>query len=112
MSQEVECIFIEFNFRNMKWLLNRSYITHKFGPITFANIAYSLVSLNKVPTCFKNPVNTSCIDLILTNRPGCFMCTQVIETSLSRKPISQNQIHIMSHTQILKSSKMIYLGMA
>ena len=44
---------------------------------------YNLVSLNKALTCFKNPVNPSCIDMILTNRPGCFMCTKVMETGLS-----------------------------
>ena len=46
---------------------------------------YSLVSFNKAPTCFKNHVNPSCIDLILTNQPGCFMCIQVIETALSEE---------------------------
>ena len=30
---------------------------------------YNLTSLIKVPTCFKNQDNPSCIDLILTNKP-------------------------------------------
>ena len=37
----------------------------------------------KEPTCFKNPVNPSCIDLFLTNRPRTFQCTTTIETGIS-----------------------------
>ena len=44
---------------------------------------YNLRNLVKDPTCFKNPENPSCIDLILTNRPRSFQCSQVIETGLS-----------------------------
>lgn len=44
---------------------------------------YNLKSLVKVPTCFKNPENPSCIDLILTNKPRCFQNTTVIESGLS-----------------------------
>ena len=33
----------------------------------FSNV-YDLFSLVKEPTCFKNPYNSSCIDLFLTNR--------------------------------------------
>ena len=43
----------------------------------------SLHSLIKQPTCFKNPENPSCIDLILTNKPRSFQSTCVIETGLS-----------------------------
>ena len=45
--------------------------------------SYSLNSLIKQPTCFKNPENPSCIDLILTNKPRSFQSTCVIETGLS-----------------------------
>ena len=31
--------------------------------------AFELTSLIKEPTCYKNPDNPSCIDLILTNKP-------------------------------------------
>ena len=45
--------------------------------------SYSLHSLIKESTCFKNPENPSCIDLILTNKPRSFQSTCVIETGLS-----------------------------
>ena len=35
----------------------------------------SLKTLNRGPTCFKNPNNPSCIDLFLTNRQQCFQQT-------------------------------------
>ena len=45
--------------------------------------SYSLKHLVKVPTCFKNPNNPSCIDLMLTNKPMCFQNTVTLETGLS-----------------------------
>ena len=44
---------------------------------------YHLTNLIKDPTCFKNPLNQSSIDLILTNRPKSFIGNTVIETGLS-----------------------------
>ena len=44
---------------------------------------YDLKSLVKEPTCFKNPENSSCIDLVLINKPQRFTKTGVIETDLS-----------------------------
>ena len=45
---------------------------------------YSLHSLIKQPTCFKNLENPSCIDLFLTNKPRSFQTKCVIiETGLS-----------------------------
>lgn len=44
---------------------------------------YDLDNLIKEPTCFKNPTNPSCIDLILTNRPRSFQNSTVIGTGLS-----------------------------
>ena len=35
------------------------------------------------PTCYKNPDKPTCIDLILTNCPGSFQNSCVIETGLS-----------------------------
>ena len=35
------------------------------------------------PTCYKNPDKSTCIDLILTNCPGSFQNSCVIETGLS-----------------------------
>ena len=44
---------------------------------------YKLRNLTKERTCFKNPDNPTCIDLILTNKPLNFKNTYVIETGLS-----------------------------
>ena len=44
---------------------------------------YKLQNLIKEPECFKNPENSICIDLILTNKPLSFKNTYVIETRLS-----------------------------
>ena len=44
---------------------------------------YNLKSLIRVPTCFKNPENPTCIDLILTNRSNSFQNSSAIETGLS-----------------------------
>ena len=44
---------------------------------------YNLKNLIKSPTCFKNPDNLTCIDLILTNKHRSFQNTSVIETGLS-----------------------------
>ena len=44
---------------------------------------YNLKSLVKQKTCFKNPGNPSCIDLILTNSPRSFQDNSVFETGLS-----------------------------
>ena len=44
---------------------------------------FNLKNLVKSPTCFKNPLNPSCIDLMLTNRHRSFQYSQTIETGLS-----------------------------
>ena len=44
---------------------------------------YKLRNLVKEPTCFKNPGNPTCIDLILTNKPLSFKNTYVIEAGPS-----------------------------
>ena len=43
----------------------------------------SLKTLNRGPTCFKNPSNPSCIDLFPTNRQQTFQQTHAIETGIS-----------------------------
>ena len=48
----------------------------------FSNVN-NLKSLNKEPTCFKNPNNLSCIDLFLTNRSKYFQNMFTIETGIS-----------------------------
>ena len=40
-------------------------------------------SLIEDATCYKNPKNPSCINLILTNNPNSFQKSGVIETGLS-----------------------------
>ena len=45
--------------------------------------SYTLTSLIKEPTCYKNLQNPSCIDLILTNSPYSFQNSYVVETGLS-----------------------------
>ena len=44
---------------------------------------YNLKSLVKQKTCFKNPDNPPCINLILTNSPRRFQGSSVFETELS-----------------------------
>ena len=44
---------------------------------------YNLTNLIKEPTCFKNPLNPSSIDLILTNRTRRFQDSHTVETGLS-----------------------------
>ena len=42
----------------------------------------NLKSLIKKHVCFKNPGNTTCMDLILTNRQKFFQNSTIIETEL------------------------------
>ena len=44
---------------------------------------YNLKKIIREKTCFKNPNNPSCIDLIITNMPKSFQNAMVIETGLS-----------------------------
>ena len=44
---------------------------------------FNLTSMINKPTCYKNPDKSTCIDLILTNCPGSFQNSCVIETDLS-----------------------------
>ena len=57
---------------------------------------YNLASLIKQPTCYKNPNNPTCIDLILSNTPRSFQSTCVIETGLS-------DFHLMTLAVMKKS---------
>ena len=45
--------------------------------------AYNLKDLVKQQTCFKNPENSSCIDLILTNSLRSFQKSSFFETGIS-----------------------------
>ena len=44
---------------------------------------YNLKNLIKDPTCFKNPLNPSSVDVILANKWRSFQNSQVVETGLS-----------------------------
>ena len=44
---------------------------------------FNITSLINTPTCFKNPENPTCIDLIMTNRQKSFHNSKIIETGLS-----------------------------
>ena len=59
---------------------------------------YYLKSLIRQPTCYKNPDNPTCIDLILTNVPRSFQSTCVLETGLS-------DYHFMALTVMRKRFK-------
>ena len=96
-----EGFFIEINLRKKKWLLSCSYNSYKNNIVSYDNIIllgdfnvapeeakmseflnmYSLKNLVSQKTCFKNPENPSCIDLILTNRSLIFQ--NFFETGLS-----------------------------
>ena len=43
---------------------------------------YHTTDIIKQPTCFKNPSNSSCINLFLTNNANCFQKYSVFETGL------------------------------
>ena len=55
------------------------------GEKQFDTILYQheLTSINRNPTCYKNPNNPSCIDHILTNSPKSFFKTETVFTGLS-----------------------------
>ena len=44
---------------------------------------YNLSNLVKGPTCYKNPTNPSCIDLLLNNRTGNYKQSITVETGIS-----------------------------
>ena len=44
---------------------------------------YNTKNIINEKSCFKNPENPTCIDLILTNRPRSFQDSTVVETGLS-----------------------------
>ena len=66
---------------------------------TFCEV-YNFKSLIKQPTCYKNPIKPSCIDLMLTNFPRMCQSTCVIETGLS-------DFHLMTVTVLRKTLKKV-----
>ena len=57
---------------------------------------YNFKNLLEKPTCYKNPTNPSCVDLIITNKSRSFQNNCIFETGLS-------DFHKMTLT-VLKSS--------
>ena len=55
------------------------------GDFNIENLSqiYGCKNIVKGKTCFKNPKQPTCIDLIITNRPKSFQESEVIETGLS-----------------------------
>ena len=62
---------------------------------------YNLTSLIKQPTCYKNPNNPTCIDLILSNTLRSFQSTCVIETGLY-------DFHLITLTVMKKSFRKLH----
>ena len=70
--------------------------------------SYCLKSVIKQPTCFKNPENPSCINLILTNKSQSFHNTCVVEARLSyfhRMAVSVLKMHFHKLTLKIISYK-------
>ena len=61
---------------------------------------YNLKSLIKQSTCYKNPDNPTCIDLLLANAPRSFQSTCVLEKRLS-------DFHLMNLTVMGKIFKKV-----
>ena len=59
---------------------------------------YGLKNLIRQPTCYKNPSNPVCVDLILTNVPRSFQSACVVETGLF-------DFHLMTFTVMKKCFK-------
>ena len=75
------------------------------------------ISISK-PTCYKNPDNPSCIDLILTNCPNYFQNSSTFETRLSdfhklTLTLFKSEIHsndpTLYHTGIISALIVRYL---
>ena len=103
-TSPTEGFYVEINLRKKKWLLCCSYNPNK-NNIQFHlenlfiledfNVSidnsymagfcdtYYLRSLITEPTCYKNPENPTCINIILTNHPLNFQNSCVFETGLS-----------------------------
>ena len=94
----IEGFFAEARLRKKTWLLCLSYNPKKNlianlmrnfkvkpNDATMKNFCqiYSCKNIIKDRTCFKNPINPTCIDLTVTNRPKSFQEPEVIKTGLS-----------------------------
>ena len=71
-----------YKFENVILIGDFNSETKEISMSEFCDI-YNLHNLITEPTCFKNPLNPSSIDVILTNKIRSFQFSQVIETGLS-----------------------------
>ena len=105
LNNSFEGFFVELNLRSKKWLLGCSYNHHKETIAShFSNASAAsdilcrdhenIILLGDFNvevkekntsdfTCFKNPHNPSCIDLILTNSPRSFQDSCLFEAGFS-----------------------------
>ena len=111
LPSDIECIFLELNFRKCQWLLVGTYhppsqndhyffenldkamkkfylqetLMKKSSKFCLDSFLYQheLKNLIKEKTCFKNVSNPSCIDLFLTNNALSFQHTETVSTDLS-----------------------------
>ena len=80
ISRALDAFFTKY--KNILVLGNfNSYVDHETMK-KFCS-CYCLKILINQPTCFKTFENPSCIELILTNKPGSFRSTCVLKTGLS-----------------------------
>ena len=89
-----EGFLVKINLKKKRWLIVCSYNLHiqtinnhlhdinKFDMPDFCE-SLNLFSLITSPTCFKNPENPSCIDLMLTSHPKSFEKSFTMETGIS-----------------------------
>ena len=109
--------YISNHLENLSKVLNRNFSQYErfciadfnseiteFAIKNFCDI-YHLKNLVNVPTCYKNPLKPSCINLFLTNCSHSFQDNQVIETGLSifTKCFSANRSIGPSFSKIIKS---------
>ena len=93
VTKHIEALFIELNYRKCKWFLcglchppfqKDQYFFHNVDKALDVSSTYvyyidtfmyhhNLQSINKEPSCYKNPNNPSCLDLFPTNSPSKFL---------------------------------------
>ena len=81
---------------------------------------YNFKSLISKPTCYKNPDNPSCIDLILINCPNYFQNSSAFETGLSdfhkliltlfKSDIPQQRPNIISYRNYKRFDSQIFMS--
>ena len=70
------------NYDNLLLIGDFNSVISEKDMVDFCEL-YGLVNLIRKPTCYKNPLNPSSIDLILTNKKCMFQNSIAIETGLS-----------------------------